>query len=122
MTARQRKTNAAHTLKPILPRCLKKNKKSCSLAGNRKEAHSWLGRQFSGRSPDSSSSDGEFGTVIAASAFAVTSLEEVDSLNQKKTPAETRRQTSLSKGKSRKEDNLVGPPDARKPSKRMSSK
>ena len=121
MTARQRKTNTAHTLKPILTRCLKKNKKSCSLAGNKKAAHSWLGRQFSGRSQDSSSSDGEFGTVIAASAYAVTSLEEVDSLNQKKTPAETQ-QTSLSKGKSRKEDNLAGPPDARKPTKRISSK
>eukprot|EP00268_Persea_americana_P069439 TRINITY_DN9865_c0_g2_i1.p1 TRINITY_DN9865_c0_g2~~TRINITY_DN9865_c0_g2_i1.p1 ORF type:complete len:310 (+),score=75.76 TRINITY_DN9865_c0_g2_i1:130-1059(+) len=89
-------------------------------SGNKKAAHSWLGRQFSGRSQDSSSSDGEFGTVIAASAYAVTSLEEVDSLNQKKTPAETQ-QTSLSKGKSRKEDNLAGPPDARKPTKRISS-
>lgn len=59
--------------------------------------------------------------MIAASAFAVASLEEVDSLNQKKTPAETR-QTSLSKGKSRKEDNLAGPPDAKKPTKRISSK
>lgn len=98
-----------------------KTTNSCSLAGTKK-AQNWLGRQLSGRrSPNNSYSDGEFETVIAASAFAVTSAEEVDSLKQKKAPAETR-QTSLSKGKSSKEDKMSGPPDARKASKGITGK
>ncbi|XP_058081576.1 remorin 1.4-like isoform X2 [Magnolia sinica] len=82
--------------------------KSQSFKPEKKRAQNWFVRQFSSRmSRDSSISDGEFETIVAATAFAITTLEETDSLNKKRSS-----DISISKMKSRKDDTLAGPSKA----------
>lgn len=88
--------------------------KTQSFKTGKAKVKNWFQRQLSGRSSDSDTSDdGEFETVIAASAFAITSVED-DSITQKRSP-----ETSLTKMKSRKEENLAGTSDSGKISRSL---
>lgn len=67
--------------------------------------HTCIGfqRQFSGQMSDvNNASDAAFATAVAAAAYAITSLEEEDPLNQKRPPA---------KIKSKREDSMNKPTD-----------
>ncbi|KAF8389751.1 hypothetical protein HHK36_024270 [Tetracentron sinense] len=88
----------------------------------RKKAQNRFLRMFSGlMSRDYDSSDGsEFATLIAAAAFAINSLEEADSQNQKNMSEDL--VTSLTKVKSRKEDSITRLPDTGRVSRRFSGK
>ncbi|XP_026386366.1 uncharacterized protein LOC113281756 isoform X1 [Papaver somniferum] len=75
--------------------------KTQSFKGDRKN---WFQRQFSGQmNPDKESSESiEFATVVAAAAFAVSSLDEAAMHDQKKTGLE-----KASTNKKRKEENRI---------------